>query len=434
MKGIILAGGAGTRLYPLTMVTSKQLLPVYDKPMIYYPLSTLMLAGIRDILIISTPEDTPRFEHLLGNGSQFGVNLSYKVQPSPDGLAQAFLLGEEFIGDDACAMVLGDNIFYGNGFGRILRESVENAEKNERATVFGYYVNDPERFGVVEFDADGHVISVEEKPKEPKSNYAITGLYFYPKGVSAMAKAVKPSARGELEITTLNDMYLKQGILDVQLLGRGFAWLDTGTMDSLVDAADFVRMIEKRQSIKIDTKLPGVYIVEPQVFGDQRGYFMETYNKKAFEDIGITAEFVQDNQSYSAQKGILRGIHFQNAPYAQAKMVRVTRGAVMDVAVDLRKGSPTYKQWVAVELSAENKRMLFIPRGFGHGFKTLTDDVEFCYKVDNLYSKECDRGIRFNDPDIGVEWGEVTEHLLSQKDTTSPMLKDSDCNFVYGEI
>jgi glucose-1-phosphate thymidylyltransferase len=251
MKGIILAGGAGTRLYPLTMVTSKQLLPVYDKPMIYYPLSTLMLAGIRDILIISTPEDTPRFEHLLGNGSQFGVNLSYKVQPSPDGLAQAFLLGEEFIGDDACAMVLGDNIFYGNGFGGILRESVENAEKNERATVFGYYVNDPERFGVVEFDADGHVISVEEKPKEPKSNYAVTGLYFYPKGVSAMAKAVKPSARGELEITTLNDMYLKQGVLDVQLLGRGFAWLDTGTMDSLVDAADFVRMIEKRQSIKI---------------------------------------------------------------------------------------------------------------------------------------------------------------------------------------
>lgn len=251
MKGIILAGGAGTRLYPLTMVTSKQLLPVYDKPMIYYPLSTLMLAGIRDILIISTPEDTPRFEHLLGNGSQFGVDLSYKVQPSPDGLAQAFLLGEEFIGDDACAMVLGDNIFYGNGFGGILRESVENAEKNERATVFGYYVNDPERFGVVEFDADGHVISVEEKPKEPKSNYAVTGLYFYPKGVSAMAKAVKPSARGELEITTLNDMYLKQGVLDVQLLGRGFAWLDTGTMDSLVDAADFVRMIEKRQSIKI---------------------------------------------------------------------------------------------------------------------------------------------------------------------------------------
>ena len=251
MKGIILAGGAGTRLYPLTMVTSKQLLPIYDKPMIYYPLSTLMLAGIKDILVISTPEDTPRFENLLGDGSQFGVNLSYKVQPSPDGLAQAFLLGEEFIGDDACAMVLGDNIFYGNGFGKILKQSVINAEQNNRATVFGYYVNDPERFGIVEFDDNGRVLSVEEKPEKPKSNYAITGLYFYPKGVSKMAHEVKPSARGELEITTLNDMYLNEKILDVQLLGRGFAWLDTGTMDSLVEAADFVRMIEQRQGIKI---------------------------------------------------------------------------------------------------------------------------------------------------------------------------------------
>ena len=251
MKGIILAGGAGTRLYPLTMVTSKQLLPVYDKPMIYYPLSTLMLAGIRDILIISTPEDTPRFEHLLGDGHEFGLNLSYKVQPSPDGLAQAFLLGEEFIGDDACAMVLGDNIFYGNGFSKVLRTAAANADENNRATVFGYYVTDPERFGIVEFDESGKVISVEEKPQEPKSNYAITGLYFYPRGVSAMAHHVRPSARGELEITTLNDMYLKKDFLDVQLLGRGYAWLDTGTMDSLVDAADFVRMIEQRQGIKI---------------------------------------------------------------------------------------------------------------------------------------------------------------------------------------
>ncbi|MBR5251530.1 MAG: glucose-1-phosphate thymidylyltransferase RfbA [Oscillospiraceae bacterium] len=250
MKGIVLAGGAGTRLYPLTMVTSKQLLPVYDKPMIYYPISTLMLAGIKDILIISTPQDTPRFEALLGDGSQFGINLSYKVQPSPDGLAQAFLIGEEFIGDDACAMVLGDNIFYGNGFGKILREAAENAE-NGRATVFGYHVEDPERFGIVEFDENGKVISVEEKPANPKSNYAITGLYFYNNEVVQEAKKVKPSARGELEITTLNDQYLQRGLLDVKLLGRGFAWLDTGTMDSLVEAATFVQMVEKRQSIKI---------------------------------------------------------------------------------------------------------------------------------------------------------------------------------------
>ena len=251
MKGIVLAGGAGTRLYPLTMVTSKQLLPIYDKPMVYYPISTLMLAGIRDILIISTPTDLPNFERLLGDGSKYGLRLSYKVQPSPDGLAQAFLLGEEFIGDDACAMVLGDNIFYGNGFGKTLRAASENAEANGRATVFGYYVNDPERFGVVEFDANGKAISLEEKPAVPKSNYAVTGLYFYPAGVSAKAGEVKPSARGELEITALNEMYLNDGILDVQLLGRGFAWLDTGTMDSLAEATDFVKMVQNRQGIQI---------------------------------------------------------------------------------------------------------------------------------------------------------------------------------------
>ena len=250
MKGIILAGGSGTRLYPLTMVTSKQLLPVYDKPMIYYPLSILMLAGIKDILIISTPLDLPNFERLLGDGSRYGVSLSYKVQPSPDGLAQAFLLGEEFIGDEPCAMVLGDNIFYGNGFRKLLQEAVKNGEEG-RATIFGYYINDPERFGIVEFDKDGKVISVEEKPKQPKSNYCITGLYFYDKRVVEYAKTIKPSARGELEITDLNRIYLEEGDLNVKLLGRGFAWLDTGTMDSLLEASDFVQMIQKRQGIEI---------------------------------------------------------------------------------------------------------------------------------------------------------------------------------------
>lgn len=259
MKGIILAGGSGTRLYPLTLVTSKQLLPVYDKPMIYYPLSTLMLAGIKDILVISTPADTPRFKELLGDGSQFGIKLSYMVQPSPDGLAQAFTLGEEFINGEPCAMILGDNIFYGNGFTKLLAQASQDAQDG-KATVFGYYVNDPERFGVVDFDKDGKAISIEEKPENPKSNYAVTGLYFYPAGVSAKAAQVKPSARGEVEITSLNEIYLQEDNLGVQLLGRGFAWLDTGTMQSLVDAGNFVKMIEERESVSISAPEEIAYV------------------------------------------------------------------------------------------------------------------------------------------------------------------------------
>ena len=251
MKGIILAGGSGTRLYPLTLVTSKQLLPVYDKPMIYYPLSVLMMAGIRDILIISTIEDTPRMEQLLGDGSRFGIKLSYKVQPSPDGLAQAFILGEEFIGNEACAMVLGDNIFYGAGLIKHLQNSVNRAEKEEVATIYGYYVNDPQRFGIVELDENYNAISIEEKPQNPKSNYCVTGLYFYPKGVSELAKQIQPSDRGELEITSLNNMYLEQKRLHVTTLGRGYSWLDTGTHESLIEASDYIKMLEEHQGLKV---------------------------------------------------------------------------------------------------------------------------------------------------------------------------------------
>lgn len=259
MKGIVLAGGAGTRMYPLTMVTSKQLLPVYDKPMIYYPLSILMLAGIRNIMIISTEQDIPNFKRLLGTGNQFGINIHYKVQPSPDGLAQAFILGETFIDDDSVAMILGDNIFYGNGLSKILGVAKKNAESG-RASIFGYYVKDPQRFGIVEFDKKGKVISVEEKPKEPKSNYCVTGLYFYPKGASSIAKEVKPSSRGELEITSMNELYLKKDLLDVNLLGRGYAWLDAGTVDSLLEASEFVRTIETRQSSQISALEEIAYI------------------------------------------------------------------------------------------------------------------------------------------------------------------------------
>lgn len=289
MKGIILAGGSGTRLYPLTKVTSKQLLPIYDKPMIYYPLSTLMLAGIKDILIISTLEDTPRFEELLGDGSKFGINLSYAVQPSPDGLAQAFLIGEKFIGDDTCAMVLGDNIFYGSYFRKNLADAVKAAEEGY-ATIFGYYVKDPERFGIVEFDKNRNVVSVEEKPQHPKSNYCITGLYFYDNRVVKMAKQVKPSARGELEITDLNRLYLNEGKLKVQLLGRGFAWLDTGTMDSLMEASIFVQTVQNRQGVVISAPEEIAYM-EGLITKEQLLESAELYGKSPYgEHLKIVAE------------------------------------------------------------------------------------------------------------------------------------------------
>lgn len=289
VKGIILAGGSGTRLYPLTKVTSKQLLPVYDKPMIYYPLSALMLAGIRDILLISTPSDTPRFRELLGDGSQFGIRLSYAVQPSPDGLAQAFLIGQEFIGDEPCAMILGDNIFYGGWFRKNLTDAVKNAQNGD-ATIFGYYVRDPQRFGVVEFDSKRTVLSVEEKPRNPKSNYCITGLYFYPAGVAQMAEQVRPSLRGELEITTLNDMYLKRGQLKVQILGRGFAWMDTGTMDSLMEASVFVQTVQNRQGVVISAPEEIAYH-EKWIDKSQLVAAAEAYGKSPYgEHLRLVAE------------------------------------------------------------------------------------------------------------------------------------------------
>ena len=426
----------------------------------------------------------PSYETLFKDGSQLGINISYKAQENPKGgLSEAFIVGEEFIGSDKVCLMLGDNIFYGGNFEQLVKE----ASKLEiGAEIFAYHVKDARRYGVIEFDSNFNVLSIEEKPENPKSTYAQTGLYFYDNSVVEIAKRLPRSKRGELEITDLNVEYLKRGQLKVKTLDKGVAWLDTGTSESLLEASNFIETVQHRQGIEIGcieeiayqngfitltqleklaqdllkteygeylssfierekskniiikpvskfikTEIPDVVIFEPAVFKDSRGYFMETHNEELLAKNGITNKFVQDNQSKST-KGVLRGLHYQMEPYAQAKLVRVTKGKVLDVAVDIRKGSPTFGKYVSVELSEENKRELFIPKGFAHGFIVLSDEAEFFYKCDNLYNKESEAGLMYNDPNVNIDWKMPTDNLIiSDKDKMWPTLENIKNNFVY---
>lgn len=482
MKGIVLAGGSGTRLYPITKGVSKQLLPIYDKPMVYYPISVLMLAGIRDILIISTPADLPAFRRLLGDGSDYGVRFEYAEQPSPDGLAQAFLIGEKFIGSDSACLVLGDNIFHGSGFSTMLREAVRTAEEENKATVFGYWVDDPERYGVAEFDGNGNCLSIEEKPANPKSNYAVVGLYFYPNKVVDVAKKIKPSARGELEITTVNQVFLQDSQLKVQTLGRGFAWLDTGTHDSLAQASIFVEVIEKRQGLKIAC-LEGIAyrmgwiseekmraLAQPMIKNQYGQYLLKVIDELKREQNNESHCHRDQGRGYYRAAGLRRrprlflrkllpttvrpgrpartlraGQRIQIPPgrAARAPFPKGGRSPIQTGTGRSGSGSGRRRRYTARIAHVRQTRRRRADRQesppalrttrIRTRFSVLSDEAVFQYKCDNFYAPQSEGAIAWNDPDLGIDWQLPAEEvILSPKDRAHPRLKDAEELFDYG--